>query len=119
MKITVLGCGASMGVPSLKYGWGNCDPKNFKNRRTRSSIIIEEMGTTLLVDTSPDLREQLLKYGSEKIDAVLFTHPHFDHINGINELRPLFLKSGSVLDIFGTKDTLIEIKKCFYYLFHE
>lgn len=119
MKITVLGCGSSLGVPALKYGWGECDPNNPKNKRTRSSIIVEDSETVLLVDTSPDLTEQLLRYGQEKIDAVLFTHAHFDHVNGINELRPLFYSKGKFLDIFATKETLAEITSSFPYLFRD
>ena len=133
MKITILGCGSSLGVPALKYGWGICNPKNPKNRRTRSSIIIEEAGTVLLVDASPDLREQLLRLGEQNknhcgnlnkilrenpnIDAILFTHAHFDHTNGINELRPFFLKERKSLDIFAAPDTLAEIYQNFSYLF--
>ncbi len=117
MKITVLGCGSSLGVPALKYGWGMCDPKNPKNRRTRSSIMIENAGTTILVDASPDLREQLLRLGDKNIDALLFTHAHFDHTNGINELRPYFLKNNTSLDIFADSETLAELQQNFSYLF--
>lgn len=117
MKITVLGCGSSLGVPALKYGWGICDPKNPKNRRTRSSIIIEEKETVLLVDASPDLREQLLRSGSQDIDAILFTHAHFDHTNGINELRPLYLSMNKSLDIFASAETLTDLYQNFSYLF--
>ncbi|MCR4623045.1 MAG: MBL fold metallo-hydrolase [Alphaproteobacteria bacterium] len=117
MKITILGCGSSLGVPALKYGWGVCDPKNPKNRRTRSSIIIEEKETVLLVDASPDLREQLLRFENQDVDAILFTHAHFDHTNGINELRPLYLKMNKSLDIFATADTLAELYQNFSYLF--
>jgi len=117
MKITILGCGSSLGVPALKYGWGACDPSNPKNRRTRSSIIIEEAGTVLLVDASPDLREQLLRFGNKDIDAILFTHAHFDHTNGINELRPFYLNMNKSLDIFATADTLAKLYQNFSYLF--
>lgn len=125
MKITILGCGSSLGVPALRYGWGTCDPTNPKNRRTRSSIIIEEAETVLLVDTSPDLREQLLRLNKQNInseeslniDAILFTHAHFDHTNGINELRPLYLHSDKSLDIFATAETLAELRQNFSYLF--
>ncbi len=137
MKVTILGCGSSLGVPALKYGWGICDPKNPKNRRTRSSIIVEKAETTLLVDTSPDLRKQLLRFSrsncylnkkcdgnydesstwNPNIDAILFTHAHFDHTNGINELRPLYLKENKLLDIYATAETLGELQQNFSYLF--
>ncbi len=117
MKVTILGCGSSLGVPALKYGWGECDSLNPKNRRTRSSIIIETEQTTLLIDTSPDLREQLLSSGKQDIDAVLFTHAHFDHINGINELRPIYLHENKNLDIYGLPTTLTQLKENFSYLF--
>lgn len=119
MRITILGCGSSLGVPALKYGWGRCDPLNPKNKRTRSSIVLEleHKQTTLLVDTSPDLREQLLKFGKQDIDAILFTHAHFDHTNGINELRPIYLHDERSLDIYGLPETLDQIKNNFNYLF--
>jgi len=117
MKITILGCGSSLGVPALKYGWGVCDPSNSKNRRTRSSIMIEKDDTTLLVDASPDLREQLLNYGHQNIDAIFFTHAHFDHTNGINELRPLFLNENKLLDVYSNVETLSELHRNFSYLF--
>ena len=120
MKITVLGCGSSVGVPCLRYGWGDCDPKNLKNSRTRSSIIIEKGNTTLLVDMSPDLRPQLLRYGAEKkIDAVIFTHEHYDHTNGINELRSVFLGTDRTLNVYTEESIAHNIYKMFYYLFQE
>lgn len=117
MKITVLGCGSSLGVPALRYGWGDCDSDNPKNKRTRSSIIIEEDGFILLVDSSPDVREQLLAYGIEKIDALLYTHAHFDHVNGIDELKSLFISKN--LDVFATRETLLKLKRSFPYVFKD
>jgi phosphoribosyl 1,2-cyclic phosphate phosphodiesterase len=108
-----------MGVPALRYGWGYCDKKNFKNRRTRSSIIIESENTSLLIDMSPDLRQQILDYGKEKIDAVIITHVHFDHTFGINELRPLFSGENRKLSIYARKNTLDEINQVFSYFFQE
>lgn len=119
MKVTILGCGSSLGVPALHYGWGNCDKNNSKNHRTRSSIIIEKDDTVLLIDTSPDLKQQLLAYGSEKIDAVFFTHEHFDHVNGINELRPIYLGTKKILNIYSRRETLASIKTLFPYLFND
>ncbi len=83
MKITVLGCGHSGGTPMIGEGWGKCDPTNPKNRRTRPSILVETENTRILVDTSPDIRQQLLAADVSQVDAVLFTHAHADHLHGI------------------------------------
>ena len=92
MKVTILGCGTSSGVPRLDGqggDWGDCDPAEPRNRRTRVSILIEHDGTRILVDTGPDLREQLLAEGGGRPDAVIWTHEHADHCHGIDDLRPL------------------------------
>ena len=95
LRLTILGCGSSGGVPRLGEGWGACDPSNPKNRRRRCSVLVERLGaagaTTILVDTSPDLREQLLDAGVERLDSVLLSHPHADHTHGIDDLRSLCL----------------------------
>jgi phosphoribosyl 1,2-cyclic phosphate phosphodiesterase len=92
-RLTILGCGSSGGVPRVAAGWGACDPKNPKNRRRRCSVLVERIGpegtTSILVDTTPDLREQLLDAGVRRLDAVLYTHEHADHTHGIDDLRPL------------------------------
>lgn len=119
LKVTVLGCGASGGVPLLKYGWGQCDPNNPKNRRTRSSIMIETEKTKLMVDMSPDLRQQLLHFGSSQIDGVFVTHEHYDHTNGINELRPVYFGTGKSLQIYAKDHVMRSVKKMFYYLFED
>src|SRR5262245_56225395 len=93
MRVTILGCGGSGGVPLITGNWGRCDPANPKNRRRRVSILIEAQGQAILVDTSPDLRMQLLDAGVAHIDAVLYTHDHADHCHGIDDLR--FLKRSS------------------------
>ena len=87
MKITILGCGPSYGVPSASGNWGECDPGNIKNYRTRSSILIEHKNKYLLIDTSPDLRKQSIDNKITNIDEVLITHTHFDHIAGFNDLK--------------------------------
>jgi phosphoribosyl 1,2-cyclic phosphate phosphodiesterase len=91
MKFTILGCGSSGGVPRPALGWGACDPGNPKNRRRRTSLLVErrEAGavTRVLIDTSPDLREQLLDAEVDSLDGVLFTHEHADHTHGIDDLR--------------------------------
>jgi len=95
LTFTILGCGSSGGVPRPALGWGVCDPSNPKNRRRRTSLLVErrtsEGVTRVLVDTSPDLREQLLDANVDWIDAVLYTHEHADHTHGIDDLRALFI----------------------------
>lgn len=87
LRVTILGCGTSSGVPRIGNDWGSCDPAEPKNRRTRVSILVQSDTTTILVDTSPDLREQLIAAGVIEIDAVLWTHDHADHCHGIDDLR--------------------------------
>lgn len=87
---TILGCGTSAGVPRIGNDWGSCDPANPKNRRTRVSLLVQSETTTILVDTSPDLREQLLAVDVIAIDAVLWTHDHADHCHGIDDLRQVY-----------------------------
>jgi phosphoribosyl 1,2-cyclic phosphodiesterase len=94
MRITILGCGGSDGVPMLggpdgRGDWGECDPANAKNRRTRASIHVAAGDIGLLIDTSPDLRDQLLANGIGRVTHIAFTHDHADHTHGINELRRL------------------------------
>lgn len=95
LTVTILGCGSSGGVPRIGSGWGACDPKNPRNRRRRCSILVERTGpggtTAVLVDTSPDLRDQLLDAGVTRLDAVLYSHDHADHTHGIDDLRPLVI----------------------------
>ena len=87
MKVTVLGCGASWGVPAIGPDWGRCDPADPRNRRRRCSLLVESRGAVLLIDTAPDLRQQLLDAGVSRLDAVLLTHAHADHLHGIDDLR--------------------------------
>jgi len=95
LRFTILGCGSSGGVPRPALGWGVCDPHNPKNRRRRTSLLVERHGpggvTRVLVDTSPDLREQLLDAEVDWVDSVLYTHEHADHCHGIDDLRGLFI----------------------------
>lgn len=96
LSLRILGCGSSGGVPRVGSGWGACDPGDPRNRRRRCSLLVtrEEAGrtTTILVDTSPDLREQLIDAGTDRLDAVIFTHAHADHTHGIDDLRPLVIQ---------------------------
>ena len=98
-------------------GWGICDPNNPKNRRRRPSIIVEANGTRLLVDTSPDLREQLLAAEIWEIDAVLYTHAHADHVNGIDDIRSLNYHRKGPLDAYASRQTLDDLEQRFSYVF--
>lgn len=117
MKVTILGCGSSNGVPSIGGNWGACDPQNPKNRRGRPSIFIEWNGCHILVDTSPDLRNQLLDNAIDRIDSVLFTHVHADHIHGIDDLRAVYRLTGTIIDAYGEPDVIGAIVRRFTYLF--
>ena len=122
-RVTILGCGGSAGVPQLggadgRGDWGACDPAEPRNRRTRSSIVIEGSGgERLLIDTSPDMRHQLLACAVPKVDAILFTHAHADHVLGIDDVRILNRIAGRPLDAFATERTLTELDKRFDYAF--
>ena len=121
MKITVLGCGGSSGVPFADGtpggNWGVCDPDEQRNRRRRVSILVEQGGTALLVDTSPDLRSQLLDSGTGRIDAVLFTHAHADHCHGLDELRTMAYAHGGPIDAYMDRPTREALIRRFGYAF--
>ena len=115
MKITVLGSGTSSGVPAVGCSCSVCRSKNPRNRRTRCSILVEADGGRLLVDTSPDLRFQLLRENVGAIDGVLYTHAHADHLHGIDDLRPLSYRKN--LPLYGSEEILEEIRSRFPYIF--
>lgn len=117
MKITVLGSGAAGGVPMISVGWGACDPNNPKNRRRRPSVLVETKGLTILIDAGPDLREQLLATGTQRLDAVLFTHGHADHTHGIDDLREINRAMMGPIQAYGTEATLDDIASRFGYVF--
>ena len=123
MRVTLLGTGGSAGVPMIggedgTGDWGACDPSEPLNRRTRASIVIESAtGRRLLVDTAPDMREQLLACRVPRVDAVLYTHAHADHITGLDDVRILNRIAGRPLEAFGTRRTLEELTRRFGYAF--
>lgn len=117
MKVTFLGCGGAAGVPTISGGWGACDPANPRNRRLRSSILVEEGATRILVDTSPDLRDQLLAAGVRSVDAVIYTHDHADHLHGIDDLREINRATRKWLPVWGDAGTLATARNRFSYAF--
>lgn len=117
MRVTVLGCGSSAGTPSVEAGWGQCDPENPKNRRSRPSILVEGGGKTVLVDTSPDLRQQLLDFEVQHLDAVIYTHAHSDHLHGIDDLRGVNRRMNAAIPVFADAETLKAIGQRFPYVF--
>ncbi|PSC03795.1 phosphoribosyl 1,2-cyclic phosphodiesterase [Alsobacter soli] len=120
-RITILGCASSGGVPRVGSGWGKCDPNNPRNRRRRCSIMVEQAGrhglTSVLVDTTPDCREQLLDADVKHLDAVLYTHDHADHTHGIDDVRPLVIHMRRVLPVYMDETTAHVMKQRFGYCF--
>ncbi len=106
MKIIILGCGSSLGSPWITNHWGKCNKKNPKNVRTRCSIFIQNKNLSVMIDTSPDIKKQILDNKIKDIDYVLYTHEHADQTNGIFELRPFFWKRKKKIDIYADKRTL-------------
>jgi phosphoribosyl 1,2-cyclic phosphate phosphodiesterase len=117
MKITVLGCGSSGGVPLIGNVWGGCDPTNPRNRRTRVSVLVEQGDTTVLVDTSPDMRQQLLAHNVQNLSAVLYTHSHADHCHGIDDLRSINWLTKKPVEIYADATTMRDLRERFAYVF--
>ena len=117
MKFVILGCGSSMGVPRPDGYFGNCDPKNKKNYRTRCSALIKTDTENVLIDTSPDLRIQMLSQKIKKIDKVFYSHMHGDQTHGINDLRSFFIRNKNPINVFADKVTSKYLRKTFSYCF--
>ena len=121
-RVTILGCGSSGGVPRIGSMWGKCDPENPKNRRRRCAILVEQFSdkggaTRILVDTPPDLREQLLATRTTSLDAVLFTHDHADHTHGIDDLRMVAYAMKSRINCYFDTETADSLVARFGYCF--
>ncbi len=117
MKFTILGCGSSMGVPKSNGDFGKCDPNEKKNYRTRCSALISTKKENILIDTSPDLRIQLLRSKIKRIDKVLFSHMHADQTHGINDLRVFYLTRRKTIPIYADKETTKYLLRTFAYCF--
>lgn len=132
LTITILGCGSSGGVPRVGQGWGHCNPDDPRNRRRRCSILLQQHGdrlgdrlpgappaeaTTVVVDTSPDLREQFLAADVQRLDGILMTHSHADHTHGIDDVRPLVIKMRRRIDMHMDEPTSQVVRNNFSYIF--
>ena len=117
MKVRILGCGTSAGVPRIGNDWGSVDPDEPRNRRSRVSILVSADDTNILVDTTPDMRAQLLEADVGDIDAVIWTHEHADHCHGIDDLRQIFHNRGSPVAGYAGERTLRSLRKRFDYVF--
>jgi len=121
MRITILGCGSSGGVPRLGGEWGACDPDEPRNARRRCSALVERIGsngkTSVLIDTSPDMRAQLLDAGTGRLDAVLYTHAHADHVHGIDDLRMIVINMRARLPVWADAPTCTSLMERFGYAF--
>ena len=120
-RFTILGCGSSGGVPRIGGNWGACDPKNPKNRRRRCSMLVEREGpegvTRVLIDTSPDMREQLLQAGVGTLDAVVYTHAHADHCHGLDDLRMVVINMRRRVTVWADDATADSLESRFDYVF--
>jgi len=119
MKITFLGTGTSQGVPVITCDCEVCLSKNEKDKRLRSSILIEEKGKVIVVDTGPDFRQQMLRENVQQLDAVVFTHEHKDHIAGLDDVRAFNFKQKKDMEVYATAETQVALKREFHYAFAE
>ena len=121
LRLTILGCGSSGGVPRLGGHWGDCDSENPKNQRRRCSLLVERDGpdgtTSVLIDTSPDMRSQLLDTGTGRLDGVVYTHSHADHMNGIDDLRMIVFNMKTRVPVWADGDTQNDLLSRFGYAF--
>ena len=117
LKLIILGCGSSVGVPRIDGFWGSCKKNNKKNYRSRCSAIIIKGSNSILIDTSPDVKSQLLSNKIKNISSVIFTHEHADQTNGLFELRPFYWKYKKKINIYGNLRTINYLKKRFDYCF--
>ena len=121
-RFTLLGCGSSPGVPRISGDWGACDPANPRNRRRRAALLIEQIAedggqTTVVVDTGPDFRDQMISAGVSRVDAAVYTHPHADHIHGIDDLRGFVITQRMRIPIYADRPTMQRLQEGFRYCF--
>lgn len=121
LRLTILGCGSSGGVPRVgQKGWGACDPEEPRNRRRRCSLLVERVSaagrTTVLIDTGPDLRDQMLTYRVTRLDAILLTHAHADHLHGIDDVRPIVIEMRRRIPLYMDAPTRAAVQEKFGYV---
>jgi len=119
MKVTILGSGTSTGVPMVGCSCRGCSSDDSRDKRTRASLLVQHNGRNILIDASTDLRFQALREGIQRVDAVLFTHAHADHVNGIDDLRGFHFLHKEIVPCFGSRATLDTLLSGFRYIFHE
>jgi phosphoribosyl 1,2-cyclic phosphate phosphodiesterase len=119
LRLRILGCGTSTGVPKIGNDWGQCDPVEPRNLRLRTSLLAESAGERMLVDCGPDLRQQLLDADVGRLDGVIVTHAHGDHCHGIDELRPISQALGGPVPLHARADVLDELRLRFAYVFEQ
>jgi len=119
MKVTILGSGTSTGVPMVGCNCRVCSSDDPRDKRTRASLLVQHEGRNILIDASTDLRFQALREGIQRVDAVLFTHAHADHVNGIDDLRGFHFLHREIIPCFGSRATLETLLNGFSYIFHE
>src|SRR5215469_15324850 len=117
VKITVLGSGTSVGVPTIGCHCAVCSSTDPRDNRLRPSILVSYEGRNILIDTTPDFRSQALRARIDRLDAVLFTHSHADHIMGLDDVRPFNFRQGGRIPVYAATDTMAAIRRCFPYIF--
>lgn len=122
LRLTILGCGSSPGVPRITGDWGRCDPSNPRNRRRRTAALVERISTSggvtrVVIDTGPDFREQMLMAGVKRLNAAIYTHAHADHIHGIDDLRGYVLEQRHLIDVYADGPTMQRLQEAFGYCF--
>src|SRR3989449_788575 len=119
MRLTLLGTGTSFGVPPIGCGCAGCRSTDPRGKRTRAGAVVESDGATILIDTPPELRLQLIAGGFSTVDAVIYTHEHADHINGIDDLRMFSVRRRRPLPVYGPAETLDRLRSSFSYIFDD
>jgi phosphoribosyl 1,2-cyclic phosphate phosphodiesterase len=117
MKITVLGCGSSMGTPAAGGFWGRCDPAERRNHRTRAALLVQSEKTNIVVDAGYDFRQHLNTHNVKDLDALLITHAHSDHVNGLDDIRAIAYHHNRLVDLYADRETIEEVRRRWPYLF--